>query len=68
MSILYTGDLTLFDDESVREKLTVMTKWDAMLDDDRNPDLPSEDDAMFELGGTYRFTIERIEPFVPKGG
>lgn len=30
--------VTLFDDESVRKKLTVMSKFEAALDDARNPD------------------------------
>lgn len=34
---------TLFDDDSVREKLSVLTKWEAMLDDARNPDCNLEE-------------------------
>ncbi len=38
MNTITTDDvLTLYCDDSVRKKLTVMSRWDAMLDDARNP-------------------------------
>jgi hypothetical protein len=56
---------TLYDDESVRKKLTVMGKWDAMMDDSRNPDIDiyAMVDEFVELGGTYKITliIEEVE-------
>jgi hypothetical protein len=56
---------TLYDDESVRKKLTVMGKWDAILDDSRNPsiDVSRMVDEFMELGGTYKITliIEKVE-------
>jgi hypothetical protein len=55
----------LYDDESVRKKLTVMDKWDAMMDDSRNPhiDVSGKVDEFVELGGTYKITliIEKVE-------
>ena len=52
---------TLFDDESVRKKCTVMSKWDAMLDDSRNPDNFGEDVEKFlEFGHKYKISIEKI--------
>ena len=57
-----TCELTLFDDDSVKEKLRVMSKWDAMFDDSRNPDedFGERVENMFQLGKTYRITIEEI--------
>lgn len=50
---------TLHDDESVREKLTVMSKWDVLHDDGRNPTIDPDDkiEAFLQLGKTYRLTI-----------
>ena len=56
---------TLYDDESVRKKLTVMDKWETMMDDSRNPDIDVSGmvDDFVELGGTYKITliIEKVE-------
>ena len=59
------NSVTLFDDESVKEKLTVMGKWDAMFDDSRNPDptIGLEDiEDFLELGGEYKveFKITKV--------
>ena len=57
--------VTLFDDESVRKKLTVMSKWDAAFDDARNEtetDFGEQVDAFMQLGHTYRVTIEELLP------
>lgn len=56
-------DQTLFDDESVREKLTVMTKMEALFDDARNDDeefWKRIEDNFFVLGKTYRITITEL--------
>lgn len=56
--------LTLFDDDSVREKLTVMTKLEAMTDDSRNPDdgfYEKLEDEFLQIGKTYRLTFEEVE-------
>jgi hypothetical protein len=49
----------LFDDESTRHKLRVMGKWDAMIDDERNPtpEVDDEVEAFLKLGRTYLVTI-----------
>jgi len=57
----------LFDDESVREKLTVMSKWDAVLDDLRNPVDEKKLDELedfLHLGESYdvEFFVRRIDP------
>lgn len=59
---MITGTFTLFDDESVRKKLTVMTKFEAAMDDSRNTDMFQDEDisAMLELGKTYQITITEI--------
>lgn len=52
--------MTLFDDESVREKLTVMSKWEAVCDDGRNPrdELTEEKvNDFLVLGKTYKVTL-----------
>lgn len=51
--------LTLFDDESVKRKLTVMSKWEAMNDDARNPhsDMADRVEALVQFGKTYKFTL-----------
>lgn len=54
-------EATLFDDESVREKVKVMEKYDAMLDDTRNPiphDIAGEIEKFLEFGKKYRFTFK----------
>lgn len=57
-------ELTLFDDESTREKLACMSTLEAMLDDERN-ELPQFWNHVMEfqpgLGGKVRITIEVIE-------
>jgi hypothetical protein len=55
--------MTLFDDESVHKKCTIMTKWNAMVDDVRNTssDHVEEDvEAMLEFGKSYKLTIEEV--------
>jgi hypothetical protein len=55
----------LFNDKSVRKKLTVMTKWDAMIDDARNPedDFTERLEAFLKLGKSYRIriTVEEVQ-------
>ena len=53
------AEFTLFDDESVKEKLTVMDKWDAVCDDSRNdlPDMTGDIDKYLVMGKRYRMTI-----------
>ncbi len=50
---------TLYDDESVRKKLEVMSKWDAVMDDSRNPetDIMETIEAMLELGKRYKLSV-----------
>lgn len=56
-----SATLTLFDDAAVREKLKVMTRWEAMTDDARNPaDLADRVEALLAPGRTYRVTIEEV--------
>jgi hypothetical protein len=56
----------LHDDESVREKLTMMTKWDAIADDSRNetPDIAQKVEDFLELGKEYVFelVIQEVTP------
>ena len=56
---------TLYNDASVRKKLGVMTKWDAMIDDGRNPetDFAERAEAFLKLGKSYKITfiIEEIQ-------
>lgn len=52
--------LTLFDDESVRKKLTAMSKWDAMFDDERNVATNAMSEVaenFLQLGKTYKVTV-----------
>lgn len=56
---LFERVLTLFDDPSTREKVTVMDKWEAMTDDERNPDFEGLDDFL-EWGKKYRITVEDV--------
>ena len=51
--------ITLFDDDSVKEKLTVMTKWEAMMNDARNETVLDGDkiDEFLQLGKTYKVTL-----------
>jgi hypothetical protein len=61
-------ELTFFDDESTREKLTVLDKIEAMVDDDRNwdPEFYAELHGDFlEPGKRYRLTIEEIPGEIP---
>lgn len=55
-------DLTLFNDDSVREKLTVLDKMETMFDDERNivPDSYYELIENLSLGSTIRVTVEVI--------
>lgn len=53
---------TLYNDDSVREKLTVMSKCDAMMDDARNPDIEDLIEELLELGKTYKISITEIKP------
>ena len=55
-----TFDMTLFDDASVAEKLTVMTPMDAIFDDSRNyvPDEYWDVAANLQPGQTLRITVE----------
>jgi len=59
------GNHTLYDDESVRKKLTVMDKWETMMDDSRNPPFPAYTavEQFLELGGTYKIMVivEKVE-------
>lgn len=54
-------ELTLFDDASVREKLTVMHPLEAVFDDERN-DIPDEyyDIVDISPGDTIRITVEKV--------
>ena len=59
-----TFDMTLFDDEKNRKKLTSLNKLETLFDDERNI-LPEEyfyfsDDL--PMGSTVRITFEVIEP------
>lgn len=55
------GKYTLYDDASVKKKLEVMGKWDAMIDDSRNPwDISEFYDTMdnfLEIGGNDNHRI-----------
>lgn len=54
---------TLFDDDSVREKLTIMDKWEAVCDDERNDmDILGEKiEEFLEIGHRYRVIVEKID-------
>lgn len=55
--------MTLFDDDAVREKLTVMSKMDVMFDDSRNND-PDEYYELINnlpLGSSIRITVEVVK-------
>jgi hypothetical protein len=49
----------LFDDEGVNKKLEILSKYDTMLDDSRNPlDFVGEEiDKLLEVGKCYRFKL-----------
>jgi len=49
----------LFDDDSVKKKLEVMSKWDAIIDDERNQmdDIDGQVNQLLQLGKKYRFTL-----------
>ena len=52
------GEYKLYDDESVKEKLKIMDKLEAMLDDERNPTIDTVRASDFlELGRTYKITM-----------
>lgn len=55
--------LTLFDDASVKEKLTVMSKWDAMIDDSRNPENDFEErvEAMLKPNKKYVVVVLEVD-------
>lgn len=65
LNFQYTGisDIfTLFDDDSVREKLKVMNKWDAMMDDSRNSSyFGDEAEVYLKEGKKYRVSITEVE-------
>ena len=67
MSVLGTWSLegTLFDDASVRKKLEVMSKWEAFVDDARNPDAEIEEAVsdLMQPGKRYKmtFVLEEME-------
>lgn len=74
-SITYTfeyiaqASFTLYDDESVREKLKVMTKWEVIMDDSRNTQLDALAAVLeqkLKLGDQYHITISKIIPYKPK--
>jgi hypothetical protein len=53
--------LTLYDDLSVRTKVTVMSKLEAMFDDERNDTENfwcDELERFLQFGKTYRITFE----------
>lgn len=55
-----TETLTLYDDESVREKLTIMDKWEIIIDDGRNKESKITSEAVsdfMQLGKKYRVTL-----------
>lgn len=56
-----TFDINLFDDESVHEKLTVMSGWEAAWDDERNI-IPEEYYEIVDLkpGETLRITVQKV--------
>lgn len=52
--------VTLFDDESTREKHTVMDKWEVITDDERNPDWEGLEEFL-EFGCRYEVVIRKIK-------
>lgn len=65
--IEFEYNLELFDDDSLKEKLKVMSKWDAMFDDSRNKQVPDNTDeqvdAFCQLGKKYniKISLEEVE-------
>jgi hypothetical protein len=61
------GEFDLHDDAAVREKLTVMTKWEAMMDDGRNSGDIFGDlvEVMLKPGKRYRVTVQTLGPIEP---
>ena len=58
--------VTLFDDDSVKEKLTILDKTDTMADDSRNPsfnDLWEFMENNCELGDSFRITVEKLPKY-----
>jgi hypothetical protein len=51
---------TLFNDVSTTKKLEVMSKWDAMCDDERSYDPTEGVEIFLKVGKTYRITVEEI--------
>ena len=52
----------LYNDDSVKKKLTVMNKFECAMNDERNFGTEFADivESFLQLGGKYRMTIERI--------
>lgn len=57
--VVVEGVFKLFNDEGVKKKLEVMTKWEAMVDDIRNPgeDWGDRINAVLSLGKSYKVRI-----------
>ena len=53
--------LSFYDDESTREKMTVLDPWDAIVDDARNPDFEGLDEFL-KPGRKYRLVITDAGP------
>ncbi len=61
MTISY--EMTLFDDESTREKHKVMNKAEIMEDDSRNDtgDFGDRLDEFLQFGKKYKITIQQMD-------
>jgi hypothetical protein len=57
------GVYTLFDDESTRKNHIVMSKWEIMMDDSRNPEIDMTEivEKFVQFGGKYRIIISLEE-------
>lgn len=56
-------EFILFDDESTKEKFTVMNKFEIAMDDERNVDVEEfaySVEQMMEFGKTYKIIIEEV--------
>lgn len=62
MNTIKSAPVTLFDDDHLRRKLDVMTKWDAMVDDGRNPDddFAERVEAFLKFGKRYQIVIVEL--------
>lgn len=51
--------VSLYDDESAREKNKIMGKWDIVFDDSRNPEVEwdSKFDEFAKFGKKYKITL-----------